>query len=106
MLKFDDNTDIMELVVPALEKEFSDGETHFISLIKNNMSTLKTILSSRTTWTIIVLFLYNGVSAIHSVFPASATPLLDGILSIVAIYFHITPSQSYGNSVLPTTPTV
>jgi hypothetical protein len=60
------------------------------------MNKVKLALGSRTFWTIVVLFLVNGVSAIHSSIPAQYLPIVDGVISILAVYFHVTPSQNYG----------
>jgi len=59
------------------------------------MKKLKQILKSRTFWTIVALFIINGVSAIHSSIPANLAPIVDGVLGILAVYFHINPSQNY-----------
>ncbi len=56
---------------------------------------MQKILQSRTTWTIVVLFIVNGIGAVHSFIPGALTPIVDGLLSILAIYFHINPSQQY-----------
>lgn len=53
------------------------------------------VLKSRTTWTIAVTFLINGVSAIHNNIPAGVVPLVDAGLGLLAIYFHVNPSQNY-----------
>lgn len=59
------------------------------------MSKFSLTLKSRTFWTIVVLFLVNGVTAIHSSIPVDALPLVDGFLSILGIYFHVNPSKNY-----------
>lgn len=59
------------------------------------METLLKILKSRTVWTIVVIFVINGVQAVHSFIPVTYLPAIDGILSIFAVYFKINPSQQY-----------
>ncbi len=59
------------------------------------MIKLKQTLKSRTFWTLVVLFLVNGITAIHGSIPSSILPLVDGILGILTVYFHINPSQDY-----------
>ena len=54
------------------------------------------MFKSRTFWTLVVMFVVNGVSAIHSSIPANLMPLIDGILGIATIYFKMNPSQQYG----------
>jgi len=52
-------------------------------------------LKSRTVWTIVVLFLINGVSGIREYIPANWLPAVNGILGILAIYFRVKPRQDY-----------
>ena len=54
-----------------------------------NMTTIKQILSSRTVWTVIVIFIINGVAGIRQYIPADWLPVVNGILSLLAIYFRI-----------------
>lgn len=53
------------------------------------------IFKSRTFWTIVVLFLVSGVTAIRAFIPTAIQPVVDGVLSLLAIYFHANPSQQY-----------
>lgn len=57
------------------------------------------ILKSRTTWTIVVLFLVSGVTAIRAFIPTGLQPIIDGVLSLLAIYFHTNPSQNYSGEI-------
>jgi len=57
------------------------------------MERLLKILKSRTVWTIVILFVINGVEGIREFIPADALPLIDGVLSILAVYFRIKPKQ-------------
>ena len=56
------------------------------------------IFKSRTVWTIVVMFLINGVQGIHSMVPAEWLPFIDGILSMLAIYFRVAPAQTFGGT--------
>ena len=56
------------------------------------------ILKSRTFWTIVVLFLVSGVTAIKAFIPTSLQPVVDLVLSALAVYFHVNPSQDYTQS--------
>ena len=58
------------------------------------------ILKSRTFWTIVLLFIVSGVTAVKAFIPTSIQPVVDLVLSALAVYFHVNPSQSYGNSAL------
>jgi hypothetical protein len=59
------------------------------------MKNLSLALTSRTFWTVVVLFLVSGVGAIKTFIPTEAQPLVDGFLALLAIYFHLNPSQNY-----------
>lgn len=59
------------------------------------MQTIKKLATSRTAWTIAVLFLINGINGIHDSIPAGLVTSVDAILSILAAYFHANPSQAY-----------
>ena len=52
---------------------------------------LNLALRSKTVWTIIVLFLINGVAGIRGYIPSDWLPLIDGVLGLLAIYFRINP---------------
>ena len=56
---------------------------------------IRKIFTSRTVWTLIVLFVINGVGAIHDFIPKDLLPFIDGALGILAVYFKVNPSQSY-----------
>ena len=53
------------------------------------------ILKSRTVWTVLVMFFVNGLAGISDLIPANLLPLVNAVLSILAIYFKVTPSQKY-----------
>jgi len=53
------------------------------------MTKIFKIFQSRTVWTIIVLFVINGVGGIKEFIPSDLIPLINGILSALAIYFRV-----------------
>lgn len=55
------------------------------------------ILKSRTVWTVVILFLINGVTAIREFFPPNLLPLVDGLLGIATIYFRANPKVEFKN---------
>lgn len=55
------------------------------------MNKISLALRSRTTWTIVVLFVINGVSGIRESIPPGWLEPLDALLSILAIYFRASP---------------
>ncbi len=55
------------------------------------------ILKSRTVWTVVVMFIVGGTNAVASFIPAGwETPIM-GVLTILAGYFHVNPSQTYNS---------
>ena len=56
---------------------------------------MRKLLKSRTVWTIVVLFLINGVAGIHDAIPSQALPFIDGLLGILGIYFRVSPKQQF-----------
>jgi hypothetical protein len=59
------------------------------------MNTILKALKSRTVWTVVAMFVIGGVEAISSTIPASSMVYVQGVLSLVAIYFKLNPSQKY-----------
>ncbi len=51
------------------------------------MQKLFKLLKSRTFWTLVVLFVVNGVEGIRNAIPGDALPVIDGILTFLTIYF-------------------
>ena len=52
-------------------------------------------LKSRTILTVLTIFLVNGVGAIQTYIPAEWLPLVNGILSILAIYFRVDQKRDF-----------
>lgn len=55
------------------------------------MKKLLLALRSRTFWTVVVMFVVNGVTGIREFIPESLLPVVDGVLGLLAIYFRINP---------------
>ena len=56
---------------------------------------MKKILTSRTNWTIAVMFLVGGIEAVASFIPNDLETLVLGSLGLLAMYFKLNPSQDY-----------
>jgi hypothetical protein len=56
------------------------------------------LLKSRTVWTLVIMFLYNTVVSGNSTVPVptDVSPWVNGIFTLVAIYFRINPVQTMG----------
>jgi len=52
-------------------------------------------LKSRTVWTIVILFVINGIGGVRDLLPPVYLTAIDGVLSIAAIYFRISPKQDF-----------
>lgn len=52
-------------------------------------------LGSRTAWTVVALFIVNGLTAVRTALPQKYLPAVDAVLGLLAIYFHVNPSQDY-----------
>jgi len=52
-------------------------------------------LRSRTTWTVIAMFLINGFTAVQGEISPDLQIVVNAVLSAVAVYFKINPSQEY-----------
>ena len=57
-----------------------------------------TIFASRTFWTIVVMFVVGGGNAIVGILPADAQAVVMLLLSGLATYFHVNPSQQYNTA--------
>jgi len=53
------------------------------------------LLKSRTFWTIVAMFVVGGGNAIVPMIPADLQALVMLVLSGLATYFHVSPSQTY-----------
>ncbi len=58
----------------------------------------KTILKSRTVWTVIFMFIMGGLQAVSEFLPTNVFVFVNGILSVMAVYFKLIPSQKYGGN--------
>ena len=53
------------------------------------------IFKSRTVWTIIILFIVNGIQGIHSYIPTDIMPIVNALLGLAAIYFRVKPKVDF-----------
>lgn len=60
------------------------------------METIKTLLKSRTVWTVFAMFIIGGFTSVQDSIPAEALPYVQGVLTMMAMYFKLNPSQRYG----------
>jgi len=59
------------------------------------MNTIKKLLKSRTTYTVVALAIVNTVPEIKELLPVSALPYANTVLSLATLYFKLNPSQEY-----------
>lgn len=62
------------------------------------MNTIKTMLRSRTFWTVLALFVFGGLQEIQPMVSGGQQALVELLLSILAIYFKLNPSQDYASN--------
>jgi hypothetical protein len=55
------------------------------------MDKLIKALKSRTVWTVVLLFVINGVDGIRDVLTEEAYTSINTVLSILAVYFRVNP---------------
>ena len=63
------------------------------------MNKIALMLKSRTFWTVVVMLVFNLIPQLPV--DQGVKDLVNGILTLLATYFHINPSQNY---TLPTPP--
>ena len=71
--------------------EDSSLETNHTSM----MYKIGQALKSRTFWTLVVMFIINGISGIRENINPGWLTTIDSVLGILAAYFHVNPSQNY-----------
>lgn len=59
------------------------------------MTKIKLALASRTFWTLVAIFVLNTVHANQGLIPTGAMDIINPILTLLAAYFKVTPSQDY-----------
>jgi len=55
------------------------------------MEKIKLALVSRTVWTVVALFVFHGFTGVHDMIPSNISPFVDAVLSLLAIYFRVSP---------------
>jgi len=56
------------------------------------MNKIKLALKSKTVWTIVALFIINGITGIDDYTPETFDNIVNPILSLAAIYFRLNPT--------------
>lgn len=54
---------------------------------------LASILKSRTVWTFVALFIFNGLQGTQIMVPVEYLGIVNGLLSLLGIYFRANPVQ-------------
>ncbi len=52
-------------------------------------------LGSRTVWSVIVLFIVNGIEGIREFISVDWLPFIDGILGMAIVYFRANPRVKF-----------
>lgn len=53
------------------------------------------LLKSRQFWTLMVMFVVNGFEGVKDQLPATILPVLNSVLTLLAVYFRIEPKQNF-----------
>lgn len=53
------------------------------------------IITSRTVWTFVALFIINGIEGVRDLIPVGLLPVIDAVLTILGIYFRVKPKVSF-----------
>lgn len=53
------------------------------------------LLKSRQFWTIVLLFIVNGIEGVKEFMPANALPIINSILGLLSVYFRVSPKQNF-----------
>ena len=61
----------------------------------NTPSMMLKMLKSRTIWTLVVLFIINGISGIRDQLNPAALTTIDAVLAVLAAYFRVSPQQNF-----------
>lgn len=59
------------------------------------MEKLLSYLKSRTVLTVILMFLVNGVTGIQEFIPEAYLPIVNAVLSLLAIYYRVEARASF-----------
>lgn len=57
------------------------------------MNKILLVLKSRTTWTIVL----SWIVMTEPLLPIQWKALIDAVLALIAMYFHVNPSQNYSD---------
>ena len=72
-------------------EDSSYAETNHTSM----MYKIGQALKSRTFWTLVLMFIINGISGVREQINPGWLTTIDSVLGILAAYFHVNPSQNY-----------
>jgi hypothetical protein len=63
-----------------------------------HMNKIILAFKSRTFWTVVLLICLNTVPELKGLVSQNALDVINGILGLIATYFHVSPSQEYPRS--------
>jgi hypothetical protein len=66
-----------------------------LETIHISMKKMLKVVKSRTFWTLVAMFITNGISGIREHLNPGWLTTIDSVLGILAVYFHVNPSQNY-----------
>lgn len=63
------------------------------------MKLIQTVLTSRTTYVIIAMFVVGGLQAVTQLVPPAYLPVVEGILGLLGLYTHAISKSQLQNQV-------
>jgi hypothetical protein len=93
------------LVLLAAKPSHDISRKSIINSLTNSMNKLLLLYNSRTAWTLLLILLLAVIPQAKELIPAPWFDMLMTALTVLAAYFHITPSQNYGTPTTSGNPT-
>lgn len=89
-------TELIKLSTPPVVEPHTTAQADIMETVPVGTQSMNySLLKSRTVWTVAAMFLIGGVQAVSAFIPESILPFIQAGLSLMAMYFHVNPSQNY-----------
>lgn len=66
-----------------------------LTITQQNMDKFNKMFFSRTFWTLVLMFAFGGLQALEGIVTPDLYILIQGLLTALATYFKLNPSQKY-----------
>ena len=65
------------------------------------MNKVMLALKSRTFWTLVFMFAFNAIEVVSPNLSPETRTLVNGVMGLLAVFFHVNPSQQYNGTTPP-----